>query len=75
MTTRDAGILIAVIAVFMTAMLAVSSAHAGTTDGSPGNGSEANIMTSDNHTAWDPDIDFVGDTVVAVWSDRQNGEH
>lgn len=36
------------------------------------------VMATDSHAAWDPDIDFVGDTLVAVWSDRQNydeGEH
>jgi hypothetical protein len=36
------------------------------------------VMATENHAALDPDIDFVGDTLVAVWSDRQNydeGEH
>ncbi len=36
------------------------------------------VMATENHAAWDPDIDFVGDTLVVVWSDRQNydeGQH
>jgi len=36
------------------------------------------VMATENHAAWDPDIDFVADTLVAVWSDRQNygeGQH
>ncbi|UCC80403.1 MAG: T9SS type A sorting domain-containing protein [Candidatus Zixiibacteriota bacterium] len=36
------------------------------------------VMATENHAAWDPDIDFAGDTLVVVWSDRQNydeGQH
>ncbi len=36
------------------------------------------VMATENHAAYAPDIDFVGDTIVTVWSDMQNyeeGEH
>jgi len=36
------------------------------------------VMATENHAAWDPDINFVGDTLAVVWSDRQNydeGQH
>lgn len=32
------------------------------------------VMATENHAAWDPSIDFLGDTLVAVWSDRQFNE-
>lgn len=36
------------------------------------------VMATENHAAWDPGVDFEGDTLVVVWSDRQfyeEGEH
>jgi hypothetical protein len=36
------------------------------------------VMATVNHAAWVPSIDFVGDTLLAVWSDRQfyeEGQH
>ncbi len=36
------------------------------------------MMATESHAAWDPSIDFEGDTLVVVWSDRQfydDGQH